>query len=148
DPWSFKMYNTINELGRHGKLELQIVLDHYAANCRLNEPNCIGVDTEIAKGQYEGLKTILFNMSNSYDDVKSKTQRIYMSTYNILSNHYNDFQCICNVLKMILLIETSIIDNERVHSVRKLIEADQRQTLLPCNLDAILRLKYNGTDTN
>ena len=72
----------------------------------------------------------------------SKWRRIQISFYRILSN--ND--ALVEIRKLLLifaLIETSVIDNERIHSLRKFIESERRQHLTVANVDAILRLKCN-----
>ena len=44
---------------------------------------------------------------------------------------------------MILLIETNIIDNERVHSIRRLIENDRRRSLSINSLNSCIRIQKN-----
>jgi len=145
DPKHMSVYNETKDLINYGKDELKLILQHFGvtklgyANQRLSPI----VDRNQVIVEYNILKLLLFDIKDKYSNFNT-TDRVLLSWNDLQTVTKNECQEIFKLFKILSVLQTHSVTNERVHSYRKWLMDDKRQSINHENIDSSLRLIFNS----
>lgn len=117
----------------HGADDLGFLLDHFSTVLKRN-----GVNTELAKEEFEGLKLLIARM------FKDKT---YISLWELMLTrepYCSEYKNILHLVHIMLVLPVSAAVCERGFSAQKRIKSDTRASLHSDTVEVLIRINVEG----